>query len=284
MKKIFTLISILALTQTKAQSVLLCDFESTKSVYFADMTGTIDTLAVNPDMSGDNTSAVCARYVKNNMQYDNLKVYPMTTFANVGNFAQASTTSKISMKVRSKMPVGTKIDIQLGSRTDQTYPGGVHSVYTGTTTVINQWETLTFNLTEVPVGGFPYAGSIDKMVIFFNATASAQDTVYFDDLNGPMNEPVTIGENTRKQMKISQNKPNPAQDRTVVTIDLVSSANISMTVYDMLGKAVLTPVNQQLNAGSHDVVVNCQNLTNGVYFYTIKNGEFSYTSRMIVSK
>ena len=49
---------------------------------------------------------------------------------------------------------------------------------TQTTTVVNQWETLTFNLS-----GDISTGDYKKMIIYFNAGNTGQgNTYYFDDI------------------------------------------------------------------------------------------------------
>jgi hypothetical protein len=288
MKKIITLIAAVLITQmSTGQAVMLCDFDGVKKVSFKDYDGTLDSNATNSMTSAVNMSAKCGMYIRKATQFDNLKLYAHTKFADVSPFAQATTVNKISMKVMSNMPVGSKIDVQLGTRTDQNYPGGVHSIYTGTTTMMHQWENITFNLSTVLLssGGFQYPGSIDKFVILFNTNAMSTDSIWFDDIMGPdVEAPTAIKENKGGTFKIFQNQPNPAKEITTVSFELGTSANVTLYVYDMLGKPVCNTISGQFSAGRHDINLDTQSLSDGVYFYTVKKGDVSQTMKMVVSK
>jgi hypothetical protein len=285
MKKIFTLLSIVAITgTTQAQAVMIYDFQTVKKGTFKDYDGMLDSLFANPVVAGSNTSAVCGRYIRKAIQYDNLKLYAKTKYSDVTPYAAANAPTKMSMLVMSKMPVGSKIDIQLGTRTDQSYPGGVHTIYTGTTTVMNQWEKIMFPHTSTPLNGFSLPGSIDKMVILFNTNALTADTIYFDEIMGPDVEPPTaIQEIKNTSFSVSQNIPNPAKDNTSINLSLTASGHVSMVIYDVLGKAVSTPVNGDLDAGTHTFSIETDNMPNGIYFYTVKKGAVIETRKMVVA-
>lgn len=291
MKKILTLLSVCMAGYSFSQSTatLLCDFDGVKQVSFMDYDGMLDSAYANPSTTGLNTSSLCGRYIrKETAQYDNLKLYAHTKFVDISPFAQAVTANKITMKVMSKMPVGTIIDIQLGTRVDQTYPGGIHSIYTATTTLQNQWEQLAFTLSNnlSANNGFQLPGSIDKMVILFRPNSMTADTVYFDDVMGPAVEaPVGLRENkTSNGFSVFQNKPNPAHGQTSILLDLNTSGNVNITLYDMLGKNVATLLDEQMQPGTHTVDFNTSGLNEGVYFYTVRKGNSVQTLKMIVAE
>lgn len=291
MKKIFTMVALgAALCSGKAQTmpVNLCDFDSTRKVTFAEYNGMLDTTINNPMMTGANMSPKCARYIRAAVQYDNMKVYPkLGKFVDITPFSQQSATSKITMMMMSKMPVGTRVEIQLGARQIPTYPAGVHSIYSATTTVTNQWELLTFNklMDLTTQGGYGNPQDIDKMVILFNPTGTTSDTVYFDKLMGPDTEfKDGIDELRKNTFSLSQNEPNPAKDHTSFTLNLTQGSAVSVKVYDMLGTEVQQVMDHQLAPGEHQVDINTAALSSGVYFYSVKAGQMLQTRRMIISK
>jgi hypothetical protein len=59
---------------------------------------------------------------------------------------------------------------------------------------------------------------------------------------------------------------------------------VTIKVYDVLGKEVVTLVNEYKEAGRYLVSFNAANYSSGIYFYTVNAGAFSQTRRMTVLK
>ena len=57
---------------------------------------------------------------------------------------------------------------------------------------------------------------------------------------------------------------------------------VSLRVYDILGKEVVTFVNEKLSPGKYKVEFDGRGLTSGVYFYRLTAGEFTDTKRMML--
>lgn len=85
---------------------------------------------------------------------------------------------------------------------------------------------------------------------------------------------------------LKQNFPNPFNPTTVISYKLSVTGNVSLKVFDLLGKEVATLVNQNQQAGSYSVDFNSAeyNLSSGMYFYTISAGEFKETRKMMLVK
>jgi|GEM_PF-3118361 len=83
---------------------------------------------------------------------------------------------------------------------------------------------------------------------------------------------------------LEQNYPNPFNPSTVINYSLPIKGLVSLKVYDILGKNIGTLVNETQNAGKHSVQFNAQKLSSGVYFYTLKSGDFCYTRKMLLVK
>ena len=86
--------------------------------------------------------------------------------------------------------------------------------------------------------------------------------------------------------KLAQNYPNPFNPSTVINYQLPVSGHVSLKVYDILGREVATLVNEFQQAGSHNSQFSIQNsqLSSGIYFYTIKAGNFIETKKMVLMK
>ncbi len=61
-------------------------------------------------------------------------------------------------------------------------------------------------------------------------------------------------------------------------------ANVTLKVYDVLGREVSTLVNKVQSPGNYSVKFNANNLPSGIYFYTLRKGSFSSTRKMIFIK
>ena len=59
---------------------------------------------------------------------------------------------------------------------------------------------------------------------------------------------------------------------------------VTLKIYDILGKEVMTLVNENKQAGYYDVEFNAINFASGLYFYTLKSGSFVETKRMLLIK
>ena len=66
-----------------------------------------------------------------------------------------------------------------------------------------------------------------------------------------------------------QNYPNPFNPTTVISYQLSAASNVTLKVYDILGREVATLVNGQENAGVYKVNFNASRYASGVYFYRI---------------
>ena len=86
---------------------------------------------------------------------------------------------------------------------------------------------------------------------------------------------------------LHQNYPNPFNPVTNLDYNLPENAMVNLTVFDMMGKVVITLVNGQQSAGYKTLQWNATNnsaqpISAGLYFYTIQAGEFSQTRKMIL--
>jgi hypothetical protein len=87
------------------------------------------------------------------------------------------------------------------------------------------------------------------------------------------------------QYKLEQNYPNPFNPSTKINFSIPTSSNVSLRVYDALGKEVAVLVDEFLAAGSYSTnFIAASNLTTGVYFYTLTSGDFTNTKKLMLLK
>jgi photosystem II stability/assembly factor-like uncharacterized protein len=81
-----------------------------------------------------------------------------------------------------------------------------------------------------------------------------------------------------------QNYPDPFNPSTNIKFDIPKSSQVTLTIYDVLGKEVTKLVNEELKPGGYSVDWNGSDYSSGVYFYKLQTGEFAETKRMILIK
>jgi hypothetical protein len=84
--------------------------------------------------------------------------------------------------------------------------------------------------------------------------------------------------------ELNQNYPNPFNPSTVINYSLPVNSDVTLKVFDILGKEVATLVNGNQNAGNYSIEFNAERLTSGVYFYEIKTADFVDVKRMLLIK
>ncbi|HRE10964.1 MAG TPA: T9SS type A sorting domain-containing protein, partial [Ignavibacteria bacterium] len=63
------------------------------------------------------------------------------------------------------------------------------------------------------------------------------------------------------------------------------SANVTLEVFDVTGKLIATLAkNEAVTAGLKEVEFNASSLPSGVYFYSLKSGDYSETKKMVLVK
>jgi hypothetical protein len=86
------------------------------------------------------------------------------------------------------------------------------------------------------------------------------------------------------KFSLEQNFPNPFNPSTVISYELPVGGNVTLKVFDILGKELTTLVNQFKPAGKFKVEFNAKALPGGVYFYRIQAGNFIETRKMVLMK
>jgi hypothetical protein len=81
---------------------------------------------------------------------------------------------------------------------------------------------------------------------------------------------------------LSQNYPNPFNPSTTINYQLPVNSFVTLKVYDVLGNEVAALVNEQKPAGEYEVEFNASELVSGVYFYTLRAGDYVSTKKTVL--
>jgi hypothetical protein len=81
-----------------------------------------------------------------------------------------------------------------------------------------------------------------------------------------------------------QNYPNPFNPTTKISFRLAKPGSVSLKVYTVNGQEVATLIDGEMEGGEHQVGWAPLNLSSGVYFYTLRSGEFNQSRSLVLLK
>ena len=179
--------------------------------------------------------------------------------------------------------IGTRSVIapyQWQSNLVETFASGPFPLYMGRTERFSIAELHSFD----PLEGLNSDQHLAPAL--FNLKKSVQ-TIYENDYRFENIDPVVgveIPMGIPTEYSLKQNYPNPFNPVTTISYDLPKSSDITLRIYDIIGRLVETLVNQHQIAGNYQVQWNASRYSSGVYFYQIKAGDFHYVKKMLLIK
>ena len=116
----------------------------------------------------------------------------------------------------------------------------------------------------------------------------ALDDIYWDGGETTSIIENEFGENPTK-FSLQNNFPNPFNPITILRYDLPEQAQVTLTVYDLMGREVTQLVNTTREAGFKSVQWDATDsfgkpVSAGVYLYQIQAGDFRQTKKMVLLK
>ena len=150
----------------------------------------------------------------------------------------------------------------------------------------NGWQTLGF------VKG--RGTSVTSLLYSFTDRDPLPGKQYYrikqDDANGTFSVygPVEADNFAKVNFSLEQNYPNPFNPSTVIKYSIPSPEIVTIKLYNVLGSEAATLLNEYKEAGMYSLNFSSSELTSkigsGVYFYTIKAGQFTQTRKMVILK
>ena len=81
-----------------------------------------------------------------------------------------------------------------------------------------------------------------------------------------------------------QNYPNPFNPATKIEFNIPYESDITLLVYDILGKIIYKLKQSGVKAGKHQLIFNGKNFSSGIYYYQIRTKDFIGTKEMLLVK
>jgi photosystem II stability/assembly factor-like uncharacterized protein len=104
----------------------------------------------------------------------------------------------------------------------------------------------------------------------------------------PLSEMITgvYGKNNRysRYFYLSQNYPNPFNPSTTISYQLPVVSQVTLKIYDVLGREVTTLVDEKKAPGTYDVKFDGSRLASGVYFCRMAAGNYASTKKLLMIK
>lgn len=150
----------------------------------------------------------------------------------------------------------------------------------------NIWAFNPLDKTNVLM--FSYGGLISTFGIDQN-----KDLYFADHSTGEIYKFIDNGVNyvnsvKELNFKLDQNYPNPFNPTTIIKYSVPnehlagSSAKVILRINDVLGNEISTLVNTYQKPGDYQIEFNAENISAGVYFYTLNVNTFFKTKKMIL--
>ncbi len=143
---------------------------------------------------------------------------------------------------------------------------------------------------------FPFSVKLSQEITYHFEVSKAN--IYYSQNNTPN----TINnELIPEKFELYQNYPNPFNPVTTIKYgipsviasepdlsgergNLLNDVIVTLNVYNILGEKIATLVNEKQSSGTYAVKFDASNLPSGVYFYTLRVGNFIATKKMILLK
>ena len=87
-----------------------------------------------------------------------------------------------------------------------------------------------------------------------------------------------------KELELAQNYPNPFNPSTVIEYGVPERADVSLKIYNLMGREVATLVSQKMAPGRYSATFDASNLASGVYVYRLQAGGKVFTRKMVLIK
>ena len=86
------------------------------------------------------------------------------------------------------------------------------------------------------------------------------------------------------EYSLSQNYPNPFNPATTISFTLPVAGHVTVKVYNSIGQAVATLIDENRPAGAHQVTWDANKFASGAYLYRLTTDGFTETKKMLLMK
>lgn len=149
-----------------------------------------------------------------------------------------------------------------------------------------EWITVSGKL----VDSFSSDNLLVMGLVLRGVDDAATPTIYVDNITVTDQEGVPtsneeVSQDVPGQINLNANYPNPFNPTTQIPFELNQATNITLEIYDVMGRKVEVLVdNKVYGAGSHNVTFDASNLSSGVYLYRMTTPNLIQTRKLNLIK
>ncbi|MCB9258701.1 MAG: T9SS type A sorting domain-containing protein [Ignavibacteriales bacterium] len=92
----------------------------------------------------------------------------------------------------------------------------------------------------------------------------------------------SIESNLPEEFALLQNYPNPFNPTTNIQFALPEGGYTELVIYNSLGQEVQKLISEFKSEGTYSITFNAKNLPSGIYFYSLRSGNFFQTNKMLL--
>src|SRR6056297_780954 len=174
-------------------------------------------------------------------------------------------SAEISIAEVSNIPEGWSVEIE--------------DTFSGKRQLIDERTPFRFDFKSTMVAKEVVHGMKSTPVIQ-SAEISAESPRFLIHISPDQNASSTLP----SDFTLNQNYPNPFNPTTVISYDLPENSQVNLAVYDMMGRRVVTLVNENVTAGTHQVQFDASSLSSGTYMYRLQAGGSIQTKKLTLIK
>lgn len=93
-----------------------------------------------------------------------------------------------------------------------------------------------------------------------------------------------ISEQVPRVFRLRQNYPNPFNPSTTIAFSIAKSSKVNLTLYDILGRKVITLRDEKMQPGEYQFTFNATELASGLYFYRMSATDDDGESHVFTKK
>ena len=184
-----------------------------------------------------------------------------------------------------QVTIGASTDSYSGKPDQRTYLCLIHKVSTEPKDVLLQGVALTNVASQDSLNksgnGFFFDATAQILHIKMSADCDSSYSIQIDSID--VTE-IKSKSSTPSGFDLDQNFPNPFNPSTVISYRISTSCNVTLKVYDVLGREITTLINEGQSPGEHHAVFKGDGLPSGVYLYRLNAGTFQSTKEMVLVK
>jgi hypothetical protein len=111
--------------------------------------------------------------------------------------------------------------------------------------------------------------------------SDTSNTFVFDCV---LSSPDLISNVVPKDFYLDQNFPNPFNPSTVIRFGVPKTAEVRISVYDILGREVAVVANRTMEPGVHAITWDCSSCPSGMYLIRMQTGSRAMMRKMLLMK